>query len=112
MVTSLPTNVKAAPTLKYAATEVIVPSLGIENATLFNPVVLISPPTITAVSLAPNPISAWVPANPPKTVVSVVSGPEANGMIAPAPVGPVGPIAPSAPVGPVGYRLKRFYFPT
>ncbi|MDD3231322.1 MAG: hypothetical protein PHE09_19230, partial [Oscillospiraceae bacterium] len=37
----------------------------------------------------------------PRTVASVVTVPEANGMRAPAPVGPVGPVRPVAPVGPV-----------
>ena len=56
MVTVEPVRDTAAPMLKYAAREVITPSLGIENATLLSPVVSMIPPSRVAVSFEPKPM--------------------------------------------------------
>ncbi|MDF2567912.1 MAG: mucin 17-like protein, partial [Oscillospiraceae bacterium] len=105
-VTVVPTRANATVVLKYAAIEVIVPSLGTEKAKFVNkpgpPVKsIVAPNTVASVVEVPKPTIAGSPANPPNIVVGATGNPDANGIIAPAPAGPVSPVAPVGPVGPV-----------
>lgn len=102
----LPTKDKAAVVLKNAEILVIVPALGIEKAKLVKVpagfVKSMVPPAIASPGAElPKPMKAGVPINPPVIVVKETGIPEANGMIALAPVGPVGPVGPVMPAGPV-----------
>ena len=64
--------------------EVMIPSLGMEKATLNIAVVSIVPPAMFTPGIeSPNPTSVVVPSSPPKTVVKIASVPEAKGMMAP-----------------------------
>lgn len=101
-----PINDNAKVVLKKADIDVIVPSLGIENAKFVSVpagfVRSIIPPTILIPGAEePNPKNPGVPIKPPAMVVKDSGIPELNGIMAELPVGPVGPVAPVAPVGPV-----------
>lgn len=93
-----PINDNANVVLKKADNEVIVPSLGIENAKFVKVpagfVRSINPPTILSPAAEePNPKKPGVPIRPPAIVVNVSGIPELNAMIAELPVGPVFPVA-------------------
>mgnify|MGYP007113600141 FL=1 len=89
--------------LKYAAREVIVPSLGTEKAKLItganiDPVRSMVPFTMGMfVAELPKPMMLAFPISPPAMVVIMTGAPEAKGIIAPAPPGPGGPCGPTGP---------------
>ncbi|KIN82395.1 hypothetical protein SD74_04670, partial [Clostridium botulinum] len=82
--------------LKNPANDVIVPARGATNAKseTVGLKVIVPAETVTPGNELPNPSKAPVFAKPPKTVTNATGPPDANGIIADAPVGPVIPIGP------------------
>lgn len=78
METVEPVSVKAIVVLKKPAIDVIVPSLGTENARFDREVVSIVPPEmLTPVAVSPKAIILVVPRRPPRAVVRIAGIPDA-----------------------------------